>query len=61
MLPERNQAHSKGRFEAGVRPGDKLVVVVSSRGGKLCCINPFKTEELADTMKKLLDPIAEQI
>jgi antitoxin PrlF len=49
------------RRKAGIKPGDKLTVVTSSPGGKLCCINLFKTEELASTVKKLLGPMAEQI
>ena len=49
------------RQKAGIKPGDKLTVVTSSPGGKLCCINLFKTEELAGTVKRLLGPMAEQI
>jgi antitoxin PrlF len=49
------------RQKAGIKPGDKLTVVTSSPGGKLCCINLFKTEELAGTVKRLLGPMTEQI
>ena len=49
------------RQKARIKPGDKLTVVTSSPGGKLCCINLFKTEELAGTVKRLLGPMAEQI
>jgi antitoxin PrlF len=49
------------RQRAGIKPGDKLTVVTSSPGGKFCCINLFKTEELAGTVKRLLGPMAEQI
>jgi antitoxin PrlF len=49
------------RQKAGIKAGDKLTVVTSSPGGKLCCINLFKTEELAGTVKRLLGPMAEQI
>ena len=49
------------REKAGIKPGDKLTIVTSSPGGKLCCINLFKTEELAGTVKKLLGPMADEI
>jgi AbrB family looped-hinge helix DNA binding protein len=49
------------RQKARIKPGDKLTVVTSSPGGKLCCINLFKTEELSGTVKRLLGPMAEQI
>lgn len=44
------------RDKAGIRPGDKLAIVTLVRDGKVCCIHLFRTEELANGIKGILEP-----
>ncbi len=44
------------RDRAGIRPGDKLAIVTLVRDGKVCCIHLFRTEELANGVKGILEP-----
>ena len=43
------------RNKAGIKPGDKLAVVLMEKEGKICCISLVKTENLSGTFKDLLE------
>jgi len=45
------------RDKAGIKAGDKLVVVGFEQDNKLCCISLIKTEELTDMVKNILGPM----
>ena len=49
------------REKAGVKPGDKFVLMSSESGGKLCCLFLVKAEEFAGTIKDMLGPVAKEI
>lgn len=44
------------RDKAGIRPGDKLAIVTLVRDGKVCCLHLFRTEELANGIRGILEP-----
>jgi antitoxin PrlF len=49
------------REQAGIRPGDKLAVVSLRSGGRVCCLSLMKVEELSDTVREVLGPVAREI
>jgi len=49
------------RERAGIRPGDKLVLVSWSRDGEICCMSLVKAEELVDMVKDRLGPMMAEI
>lgn len=49
------------REKAGIMPGDKLAVVTSIRDGKVCCIHLFRAEQLMDSVRAAIGPLAEEI
>ncbi len=44
------------RDKAGIRPGDKLAIVTLVRDGRVCCIHLFRTDDLANGVKDILEP-----
>lgn len=44
------------RDKAGIRPGDKLAIVTLVRDGKVCCLHLFRTDDLAQGARDLLEP-----
>ena len=46
------------RDAAGISTGDKLAVVSLKNGGRLCCLALMKVEELAGTVREILNPVA---
>lgn len=44
------------REKAGIRPGDKLAIVTLVREGRACCLQLFRTDELAKGVERILEP-----
>jgi AbrB family looped-hinge helix DNA binding protein len=49
------------RERAGIKAGSKLAIMTSERNGKVCCITMIKADDLADTLKKKLGPILNEL
>ena len=49
------------RDRMGLRAGDKLAISVMETDGRPCCINLIRTEELAQRVKEILGPEADEI
>jgi AbrB family looped-hinge helix DNA binding protein len=47
------------RQKMGIKPGDKLAVVVVTRGGELCCVTLLPAEKLSGTVRVLIGPAAQ--
>lgn len=45
------------REKAGIRPGDKLVIVAMEKEGRFCCLSLIKGEEFEEMVKNLLSPV----
>jgi AbrB family looped-hinge helix DNA binding protein len=48
------------RDKFGLRPGDKLAVVIKERDGKACCLYMFRAEDLMVTVKDRFGPLLEE-
>ena len=49
------------RERAGVKAGDKFVVMSYESEGKICCIFLVKADDFADTAKDMLGPMVKEI
>ena len=49
------------RERAGIKAGDKLVVVVSKKGEKVCCIMLMRAEDLTESIRKTFGPLLEDL
>ncbi|RJP35382.1 MAG: AbrB/MazE/SpoVT family DNA-binding domain-containing protein [Actinobacteria bacterium] len=49
------------RDRAGIKAGDKLVLVSWTRDGEVCCMSLMKAESLADMVKDRLGPLMAEI
>ena len=49
------------RAAAGIRPGDKLALVLWRKGGKVCCMSLVKTDELTSMVRDTLGPLLKEI
>jgi len=49
------------RDGAGIASGDKLAVVSLRNGERLCCLALMKVEELAGTVREILNPVASKL
>ena len=49
------------RAAAGIRPGDKLALVLWKKGGKVCCMSLVKTDELTGMVRDALGPLLKEI
>ncbi len=49
------------RERMGLKAGDKLAISVMVTDGRPCCINLIRTEELAQRVKEILGPAADEI
>ncbi|NPV59866.1 MAG: AbrB/MazE/SpoVT family DNA-binding domain-containing protein [Actinobacteria bacterium] len=49
------------RERAGIKAGDKLVLVSWSRDGEICCMSLIRAEELAGLVKDKLGPLMAEI
>jgi antitoxin PrlF len=49
------------RESAGIRPGDKLALILWRKGGKVCCMTLVKADELTDMVRGRLGPLMKDI
>ncbi len=49
------------RERAGIRAGDKLVLVSWTREGQVCCMSLIKAEEMVDMVKDKLGPLMAEV
>jgi len=49
------------REAAGIRPGDKLALILLKKGGNVCCLSLVKSEALAGIVKSTLGPLMKDI
>jgi AbrB family looped-hinge helix DNA binding protein len=49
------------RDRAGIRPGDKYVLVTWEKDGKVCCLSLIRAENLAGMVKEMLQPVMQGI
>jgi AbrB family looped-hinge helix DNA binding protein len=49
------------RERAGLRPGDKLAVVIWEQGGEVCCMSLVKAGQLTGMVRQVLGPMMEEI
>ncbi len=49
------------REKAGIKAGDKFVVISSESDGKICCISLVKADDFAETVKDMLGPMLKGI
>jgi antitoxin PrlF len=49
------------RDQAGIAAGDKLAVVSMVSGGKVCCLSLMKVQELAGTVREILNPVVREL
>jgi len=45
------------RDAAGIRPGDKLAIVMWKKGAEVCCLSLIKVEALSGMVQGMLGPI----
>jgi AbrB family looped-hinge helix DNA binding protein len=46
---------------AGIRPGEKLAVVIMKNEGRLCCLSLMKTEALSNAVRDVLAPAMQEM
>jgi antitoxin PrlF len=49
------------RDAAGIRPGDKLALVLWRKNGNVCCMTLVKADELTGIVKSRLGPLMKDI
>lgn len=49
------------RDAAGIRPGDKLALILWKKGGSVCCMSLVKADELTGMVRKTLGPLMKDI
>ena len=49
------------REKAGIKAGDKFVVISYHANGKVCCISLVKADDFGETVKGLLGPMMKEI
>ncbi len=49
------------RDQAGIRPGEKLAVVIMRSEGRVCCLSLVKTDALSDAVRDVLAPAMQAI
>ena len=49
------------REKAGIKAGDKLAIVASKKGEKVCCIMLMRAEDLTDSIRKTFGPLLEDL
>lgn len=49
------------RERAGIKPGEKLAVVLMERDQSVCCITLIKVGELTDMVKDMLGPVMKEV
>jgi len=48
------------RQQAGIRPGEKLAVVIIRREGRVCCLSLMKADALSDAVRDVLAPAMQE-
>jgi len=49
------------RDAAGIRPGDKLAIVLWKKGEDVCCMSLIKADALTGMVKGMLGPLMKEI
>ncbi len=49
------------RDAAGIRPGDKLALVMWKKGAEVCCVSLIKVEALTRMVKGVLGPLMKEL
>jgi AbrB family looped-hinge helix DNA binding protein len=49
------------RDAAGIRPGDKLALVLWKKGEEVCCMSLIKVDALTGMVKGMLGPLMKEI
>ena len=49
------------RDAAGIRPGDKLALIMWKKHGEVCCMSLIKVNELTDIVRGRLGPLMKDI
>jgi antitoxin PrlF len=49
------------RDAAGIRPGDKLALILWRKNGNVCCMTLVKADEFTDIVKSRLGPLMKDI
>ena len=49
------------RDAAGIRPGDKLALILWRKNGNVCCMTLVKADELSGIVKSRLGPLMKDI
>lgn len=49
------------RKAAGIRPGDKLALILWRKGDEVCCLSLIKAGELTDIVRGRLAPVMKDI
>lgn len=49
------------RERAGIRPGDKFVLVTWEKDGQVCCLSLVRAENLAEMVREMLWPVMQGI
>jgi bifunctional DNA-binding transcriptional regulator/antitoxin component of YhaV-PrlF toxin-antitoxin module len=49
------------RDKAKIRAGDKLALISWDKGGEICCLYLIKTEQLAESVRDFLGPMAREV
>ncbi len=49
------------REAAGIRPGDKLALVLWKKGEEVCCLTLIKVDALSGMVKEMLSPLMKEI
>ena len=48
------------RDQAGIRPAEKLAVVIMKSEGRVCCVSLMKTEALSNAVRDVLAPAMQE-
>ena len=49
------------RERAGIKAGDKLVIVASKKGEKVCCIILMRADDLTESIRKTFGPLLAEL
>jgi antitoxin PrlF len=49
------------RDAAGIRPGDKLAIVMWKKGEEVCCMSLIKVDALTGMVKGMLGPLMKEL
>ena len=62
-LDERGQVllPKELREKAGMKPGDKFVVVACRKEGEICCITLISVEKMAESIRQFLGPFLKEL